>query len=59
MYGLMILASSFKHWVKFEFESIFVVTPGTSELSEVQSPTDIVEDEALVIAGCVERTLNK
>ena len=47
----MILASSFKHCVKFEFESIFVVTLGTSEIPEEHSPTEKVDVEALVTAG--------
>ena len=58
MYGLIILASSFKHCVKLEFESMFVVTLGTSEMLEVHSPTEIVDVEALVIAGCVDLTLS-
>ena len=58
--GLITFASSFKHCVKFEFESIFVVTVGISEISKaLQSPTVNEEVEALVIAGCVDLTLSK
>ena len=42
MYGLMIFASSFKHWVKFELESILVSTLGTELDDELSTVNKLV-----------------
>ena len=55
MYGLMIFASSFKHWVKFELESILVSTLGTELDDELSTVNKLV---STVRAGWVDLTLN-